>query len=46
MNLQEILNSIKVGKIIKKPRKETEIISIDENRFYYRIRVSNKKSNI
>lgn len=43
MSFQKILQSIYVGKKIRKPRTETEILSIDEQGFYYRIGEKNKK---
>ncbi len=43
MNINDITNSLFVGMKIQKPTKETEILKIMENGFYYRIGKSNQK---
>jgi hypothetical protein len=43
MDIENIKKSLFVGIKIKKPRKETEIIKITDDGFYYRIGEKNKK---
>lgn len=45
-NEHNIMNPLFVGMKIKKPRKETEVIKIDEEGFFYRIGKKNKKKVI